>query len=138
MLSPPVGAPLGRRNSVTKKVLVCDDEPYIVESVSYVVRKAGYDVAVAEDGVEALTTARRERPDLIFLDIMMPRLSGQEVCRQLKQDPDTKGAYIVMLTARGQEEDERRAMEMGADEFMTKPFSPRKMRAKLQEVLGEP
>jgi len=65
-------------------------------------------------------------------------LSGQEVCRQLKQDPDTKGAYIVMLTARGQEEDERRAMEMGADEFMTKPFSPRKMRAKLQEVLGEP
>lgn len=123
---------------MTKKVLVCDDEPYIVESVSYVVRKAGYEVAVAEDGVEALTTARRERPDLIFLDIMMPRLSGQEVCRQLKQDPDTKGAYIVMLTARGQEEDERRAMEMGADEFMTKPFSPRKMRAKLQEVLGEP
>ncbi len=123
---------------MTKKVLVCDDEPYIVESVSYVVRKAGYEVAVAEDGVEALTTARRERPDLIFLDIMMPRLSGQEVCRQLKEDPDTKGAYIVMLTARGQEEDERRAMEMGADEFMTKPFSPRKMRAKLQEVLGEP
>ena len=123
---------------MTKKVLVCDDEPYIVESVSYVVRKAGYEVAVAEDGMEALSTARRERPDLIFLDIMMPRLSGQEVCRQLKEDPDTKGAYIVMLTARGQEEDERRAMEMGADEFMTKPFSPRKMRAKLQEVLGEP
>lgn len=123
---------------MTKKVLVCDDEPYIVESVSYVVRKAGYEVAVAEDGMEALTAARRERPDLIFLDIMMPRLSGQEVCRQLKQDPDTQGAYIVMLTARGQEEDERRAMEMGADEFMTKPFSPRKMRAKLQEILGEP
>ncbi len=123
---------------MTKKVLVCDDEPYIVESVSYVVRKAGYEVVMAEDGMDALTMARQERPDLIFLDIMMPRLSGQEVCRQLKQDPDTKGAYIVMLTARGQEEDERRAMEMGADEFMTKPFSPRKMRAKLQEVLGEP
>ena len=137
-LSPPAGASPGRRNSMAKKVLVCDDEPYIVESVSYVVRKAGYEVVMAEDGVEALTMARQERPDLIFLDIMMPRLSGQEVCRQLKQDPDTKGAYIVMLTARGQEEDERRAMEMGADEFMTKPFSPRKMRAKLQEVLGEP
>ncbi len=123
---------------MAKKVLVCDDEPYIVESVSYVVRKAGYEVAVAEDGMEALTAARREHPDLIFLDIMMPRLSGQEVCRQLKQDPDTRNAYIVMLTARGQEEDERRAMEMGADEFMTKPFSPRKMRAKLQEVLGGP
>ncbi len=121
---------------MSKRVLVCDDEPYIVESVSYVVRKAGFEVLVAEDGEEALATAKREHPDLIFLDIMMPRLSGHEVCRRLKEDPATQGAYIVMLTARGQEEDERRALDMGADEFMTKPFSPRKMRAKLQEVLG--
>jgi DNA-binding response OmpR family regulator len=121
-----------------KKVLVCDDEPYIVESVSYVVRKAGFDVVTAEDGEEALAAAKRERPDLIFLDIMMPRLSGEEVCRRVKADPSTRDAYVVILTARGQEEDERRAMEMGADEFMTKPFSPRKMKMKLQEVLGEP
>ena len=123
---------------MSKKVLVCDDEPYIVESVSYVVRKAGFSVVVAEDGEEALRAAREEKPDLIFLDIMMPRLSGHEVCRQVKADPKTRDAYVVMLTARGQEEDERKAMEAGADEFMTKPFSPRKMRAKLQEVLGEP
>ena len=121
---------------MAKKVLVCDDEPYIVESVSYVVRKAGYEVITAEDGVDALDAGKRERPDLVFLDIMMPRMSGYEVCRRLKEDPATRGAYIVMLTARGQEEDERKALEMGADEFMTKPFSPRKMRAKLEEILG--
>jgi DNA-binding response OmpR family regulator len=121
---------------MAKKVLVCDDEPYIVESVSYVVRKAGYEVVIAEDGLEALNAGKREKPDLIFLDIMMPKLSGYEVCRQLKEDPETRDAYIVMLTARGQEEDERKALDMGADEFMTKPFSPRKMRAKLEEVLG--
>ena len=122
---------------MVKKVLVCDDEPYIVESVSYVVRKAGYEVVVAEDGLEALSAVKREKPDLVFLDIMMPKVSGYEVCRQLKEDPATKSAYVVMLTARGQEEDERRALEMGADEFMTKPFSPRKMRAKLDEILGQ-
>jgi len=123
---------------MTKKVLVCDDEPYIVESVSYVVRKAGYEVVVAEDGLEALNAVKREKPDLVFLDIMMPKISGYEVCRQVKEDPATRSAYIVMLTARGQEEDERRALDMGADEFMTKPFSPRKMRAKLDEILGKP
>lgn len=122
---------------MSKKVLVCDDEPYIVESVSYVVRKAGYEAVIAEDGEEALRMGRAESPDLIFLDIMMPKLSGYDVCKALKEDPSTRNTYIVMLTARGQEEDERKALEMGADEFMTKPFSPRKMRAKLLEVLGE-
>jgi DNA-binding response OmpR family regulator len=119
-----------------KRVLVCDDEPYVVESVSYVVRRAGFDVLTAEDGDAALATARREKPDLVFLDIMMPGLSGDEVCRRLKSDLSTRGTYVVILTARGQEEDERRAMEMGADEFMTKPFSPRKLRDKLLRILG--
>lgn len=122
---------------MAKKVLVCDDEPYIVESVSYVVRKAGFEVVVAEDGEEALEMGRKEKPDLIFLDIMMPKVTGYEVCRQLKEDPATRDTYIVMLTARGQEEDEKKALEMGADEFMTKPFSPRKMRAKLLEILAD-
>jgi len=121
-----------------KRVLVCDDEPYIVESVSYVVRRAGYAGLTAEDGETALATARREKPDLIFLDIMMPGLTGDEVCRRLKSDPSTRGIHVVILTARGQEEDERRAMDAGADEFMTKPFSPRKLRAMLEEILGAP
>jgi len=119
-----------------KRVLVCDDEPYIVESVSYVVRKAGFEVSSAEDGETALDLARRENPDLIFLDIMMPGIPGDEVCRRLKADPATRATHVVILTARGQEEDERRAMEMGADEFMTKPFSPRKLREMLVRVLG--
>jgi DNA-binding response OmpR family regulator len=119
-------------------VLICDDEPYIVESVSYVVRKAGFDVVTAEDGEQALEAAHREKPDLVFLDIMMPGISGDEVCRRLKSDPSTRATHVVILTARGQEEDERRAMEMGADEFMTKPFSPRKLRARLLELLGDP
>jgi DNA-binding response OmpR family regulator len=123
---------------MSKQVLVCDDEPYIVESVSYVARKAGFRVLTAEDGDSALSVARAERPDLIFLDIMMPGVPGDEVCRRLKADPGTRSAYIVILTARGQEEDERRAMTMGADEFMTKPFSPRKLREKLVRVLGQP
>ena len=121
-----------------KRVLICDDEPYIVESVSYVVRRAGFDVLTAEDGDAALAAALRERPDLIFLDIMMPGLSGDEVCRRLKSDPTTRSTHVVILTARGQEEDERRALEMGADEFMTKPFSPRKLRARVLQLLGEP
>ena len=123
---------------MSKRVLICDDEPYIVESVSYVVRKAGFDVLTAEDGEEALAAAHREKPDLVFLDIMMPGISGDEVCRRLKSDPSTRDTHVVILTARGQEEDERRAMEMGADEFMTKPFSPRKLRARILELLGDP
>jgi DNA-binding response OmpR family regulator len=123
---------------MAKRVLVCDDEPYIVESVSYVVRRAGFEVLIAEDGETALATARREKPDLVFLDIMMPGLTGDEVCRRLKSDPSTRSIHVVILTARGQEEDERRAMENGADQFMTKPFSPRKLRAMLHQVLGEP
>jgi len=119
-----------------KQVLVCDDEPYIVESVSYVARKAGFHVLTAEDGDTALAVARAEKPELVFLDIMMPGLSGDEVCRRLKADPATKQMYVVILTARGQEEDERRAMAMGANEFMTKPFSPRKLKEKMLHVLG--
>ena len=123
---------------MNKRVLVCDDEPYVVESVSYVVRKAGFEVLTAEDGDAALETAKREHPDLMFLDIMMPGIAGDEVCRRLKAEPGTRDIHIVILTARGQEEDERRALQMGADEFMTKPFSPRKMRDKLLRLLGAP
>jgi len=123
---------------MNKRVLVCDDEPYVVESVSYVVRKAGFEVLTAEDGDAALETAKREHPDLMFLDIMMPGIAGDEVCRRLKAEPGTRDIHIVILTARGQEEDERRALQMGADEFMTKPFSPRKMRDKLVRLLGAP
>ena len=121
--------------SSAKKVLVCDDELYILESVTYVVREEGYTVLSAENGEKALEIAKAERPDLILLDIMMPKKTGFEVCRELKSDPATQGIYIVLLTAMGQERDMEEGIQSGADEYMTKPFSPRSLRKKLHQLL---
>lgn len=118
-----------------KKVLVCDDELYILESVTYVVREEGFAVFAAEDGDEAIDKARAERPDLMLLDILMPSKSGFEVCRALKADPATKGIYIILLTSLGQDRDVEEAYQSGADEYMTKPFSPRSLRRRLHELL---
>ena len=117
------------------RVLICDDEPYIRESVSYVARGEGYDVLTAEDGEEALRLAREERPDLIFLDLMMPRLNGFQVCRALKKDAATRDIHVIILTARGQEIDRETGKEVGASEYLTKPFSPRKLRQKMHDLL---
>ena len=121
---------------MAKKVLICDDEPFILESVSYVARSEGYEVVTAEDGEEGLRLAREECPDMMFLDLMMPRMNGFQVCKALKQDPATSRIHIVILTARGQELDRIKGKEVGANEYLTKPFSPRKLRQRLQEVLG--
>ncbi len=121
---------------MTKKVLICDDEPYIIESLSYVVKREGFEVITAEDGEDALNKAKTLNPDLMFLDVMMPKKTGFEVCEQLKKDESTKGIYIIILTARGEESDEKRGREVGADEYITKPFSPRKVSARLHEILG--
>ena len=118
-----------------KTVLVCDDEPYILESISYVVREEGYNVLTAEDGEDALRMARGELPDAIILDVSMPKKDGNTVCRELKSDPATRGIYIVVLTAKGQERDMQESYQCGADEYMTKPFSPRSLRKRLHELL---
>jgi two-component system alkaline phosphatase synthesis response regulator PhoP len=118
-----------------KTVLVCDDEPYILESVSYVVREEGYDVLVAGTGEEALRLARSSSPALMVLDISMPQKNGNTVCQELKGSAATQGIYIIVLTARGQERDMQESCRCGADEFITKPFSPRKLRKRLHEVL---
>jgi DNA-binding response OmpR family regulator len=118
-----------------KRVLICDDEPHIVESLSYLVKREGYDAVIATDGEEGLRKAREDRPDLILLDIMMPKLSGFDVCEKLKRDEKTKDIYIIILTARGEEADEFKGRELGADEFITKPFSPRQVRGRLHEIL---
>ena len=119
-----------------KKVLICDDEPFILESVSYVAREEGHQVFTAEDGEESLRVAREERPDLMFLDLMMPRKNGYEVCKALREQEDTRSIHIIILTARGQETDRIRGIEAGAQEYMTKPFSPRKLRQRMREILG--
>ena len=118
-----------------KKVLVCDDELYILESVTYVVREEGFAVFAAEDGEQAIDKARAELPDLMLLDILMPKKTGFEVCRALKENPATKGIYIILLTSLGQERDVEQAFQSGADEYMTKPFSPRSLRKRLHELL---
>lgn len=121
--------------SADKKVLVCDDELYILESVTFVVREEGYTVFSAEDGEQALQIAKTELPNLILLDIMMPKRNGFDVCRELKSNPATHQIYIVLLTAMGQERDVEEGYQSGADEYMTKPFSPRSLRKRLHELL---
>lgn len=119
-----------------KKVLICDDEPHILESVAYVARKGGYMVLTAENGEEALAVARRERPGLMLLDLNMPLKSGYQVCEELKGDPETRSIYVILLTAKGQESDRARGQAAGADEYITKPFSPRKLGQRMSEILG--
>jgi two-component system, OmpR family, alkaline phosphatase synthesis response regulator PhoP len=120
---------------MAKKVLICDDKPYVLESVGYVVREEGYEFLTADNGEDALRLARTEMPDLIFLDVMMPAKSGFQVCRELKSDPSTRGIYTILLTAMGQERDEQEGFQCGAEEYMTKPFSPRALRRKLHQLL---
>lgn len=120
---------------MVKKVLICDDEPHIIESLAYLVKKEGYEAIIARDGEESLEKAQENSPHLILLDLMMPKKSGFDVCQQLRMDDRTKGTFIMILTARGEEADELRGKEVGADEFLTKPFSPRKLRARLHEIL---
>jgi DNA-binding response OmpR family regulator len=107
-----------------RKILVVDDEPNVVRTLTFVLKKEGYEVTSAGDGEEAMEKVRQSKPGLMFLDIMMPRKNGYEVCRELKSNPDSSDIHIIMLSAKGQEGDKEKALSLGADEFMTKPFSP--------------
>ena len=120
----------------TKKVLICDDELYILEAVQCVVRRAGFEPLLAQDGDEALAVTQKEKPAMIILDIMMPKKDGFEVCRLLKGSSDTKNIYIIILTARGYDTDYSMSIQCGANEFFTKPFSPRKLQQRLCEILN--
>jgi len=117
------------------KVLIADDELYILESVSYVVKSAGMTPLTAEDGEEALRLAEVEKPDLIILDVMLPKLSGLQVCQRLRDNPLTRAIPILMLSARGQESDETQGRQSGADDYMTKPFSPRRLKTRIEEMV---
>jgi DNA-binding response OmpR family regulator len=105
-------------------VLVVDDEPHILRSLGFVLKKAGLHVLEARSGTEALEMVRRERPEVVFLDIMMPELDGYEVCRRIKASGELASTYVIMLTAKGEETDRQRGLDAGADDYMTKPFSP--------------
>ncbi len=119
-----------------KTILVADDEPYVLRSLEFILKKEGYRVLTATDGQEALEKIREERPDLVLLDIQMPRMDGNTVCQTLREAPATRDLHIIMITAKGQEVDRLQALESGADEFITKPYSPRKLVDRVREILG--
>jgi len=117
---------------MSSKILVVDDEPPIVDVLTYNLERANYQVLIARDGEEALAVARREAPDLIILDLMLPRLDGLEVCRALRRERDVP---IIMLTARDAEVDRVVGLELGADDYVVKPFSVRELMARVKNVL---
>lgn len=118
-----------------KYILVVDDEADLVELVSYNLKKEGFNVDSAFDGETALTKIRKDRYDLVVLDLMLPGIQGMELCRILRNDPKTEGLPIIMLTAKGEEVDRIVGLEMGADDYITKPFSPRELVARVKAVL---
>ncbi len=117
------------------KILIVDDEKNIVEAIRYNLEKAGFRTLTAADGKRALELARRELPDLITLDVMLPEHDGWEVCRLLRQDPRTRRIPVVMLTVKGDESDTIVGLELGADDYMTKPFSPKELVARVKAIL---
>ncbi|MGE5619950.1 MAG: response regulator transcription factor [Sphingomonadaceae bacterium] len=118
-----------------KKLLLIDDEPAIRTLVRLVMEGDGWHVLVASDGNQGLALAREQHPDVILLDVALPDLSGLEVCRQLKSDPDTASIPVAMLTAMAQETDRRAAMSLGADDYVTKPWRPAALIAKVTSLL---
>lgn len=120
---------------MSKRVLIVDDEPNIVISVEFLMKREGFEVSVARDGEEGLAAIRQQRPDLVVLDVMMPKLNGFEVCEAVRTDPDLSGVRILMLTAKGREAEIKKGIELGADAYMPKPFSTRELVDKVKALL---
>jgi DNA-binding response OmpR family regulator len=121
---------------MSHKVLIADDEPNIVISLEYLMKRAGYQVSIARDGQEAIDAIRRERPRLVLLDVMMPKKSGYDVCQELRADEELKGTLVLMLTAKGRDTDIDKGLGVGADAYMTKPFATKELVAKVADMLG--
>ncbi len=117
------------------KVLVVEDERDIRDLIGFTLRFAGFDVTVAEDGVQALEEVSREKPDLILLDVRMPRMSGYEACRRLKEDPATSSIPVVFLSAKGQDDEIKEGLESGAVEYIVKPFAPDELTNQIKDIL---
>ena len=120
---------------MTQHILIADDEPNIVISLEYLMQREGYAVSVARDGEEALAAILRDRPALVLLDAMMPKMSGFEVCQALRANDAARGTLILMLTAKGRDTDVAKGLGSGADAYMTKPFSTRELVRKVREML---
>ena len=122
---------------MAKKVLIADDEPNIVTSLEFLMNRGGYEVQVARNGEEALALVESFRPDLVLLDVMMPQRSGYEVCQRMRARADWGHIKILMLSAKGREAEVSKGLSLGADAYVTKPFSNRELMARVGQLLGE-
>jgi len=122
-------------SNLQPNVLIVEDEPPLVELLSYNLEKAGFQIHIARDGEEALLAVEERKPDLILLDWMLPYVSGIEICRRIRRNPETRNVPIIILTARGEEDDRIRGLEAGADDYVVKPFSPSELVARVRAVL---
>ena len=119
------------------KILVVDDEIYIVHILDFSLGMEGYEVVTALDGEQALEKVKTEKPDLIVLDIMMPKLDGYEVCKNIKSSASTQHIPVILLSAKGRNVDQKLGFDVGADDYITKPFSPRKLVERINQLLGQ-
>jgi len=122
---------------VSKKILIADDEPNIVAAVEFLLQRSGYEVHVARNGDEALKLVEATHPDLVLLDVMMPQKSGYEVCMRIRERADWRHIKIIMLSAKGRDAEVSKGLSMGADIYVTKPFSTRELMDKIRDLLGQ-
>ena len=121
---------------MAKKILIADDEQNIVISLEFLMKREGFEVLIANDGEEAVRRIRSDPPDLVLLDVMMPKKSGFEVCQEIKADPALAAVRILMLTAKGRDTEVAKGLALGADAYMTKPFSTKELLAKVKDMLA--
>jgi DNA-binding response OmpR family regulator len=119
-----------------KRVLIADDEPNIVTALEFLLRRSGYEVSIARNGDAALKLVEAQRPDLVLLDVMMPLRSGYEVCQRMRERADWRHIKIIMLTAKGRDVEMSKGLSIGADLYITKPFSTQELVAKINGLLG--
>lgn len=119
------------------RILIADDEQNIVISLEFLMKREGFEVSIAQDGAEAIEKIRSEMPDLVLLDVMMPKKSGFEVCQEIKSDPALQSVRILMLTAKGRDTEVAKGLALGADAYMTKPFSTRELVERVRSMLAE-
>ncbi|MDO9197551.1 response regulator transcription factor [Rhodoferax sp.] len=121
---------------MSKRILIADDEPNIVVSLEFLMKREGFEVQVAADGEAALQAIATQVPDLVLLDIMLPKKDGFEVCQQIRANPEWQSLKVVMLTAKGRDTEVSKGLALGADAYMTKPFSTRDLVAQVRQLLG--
>jgi DNA-binding response OmpR family regulator len=122
--------------SKTPSVLIADDEPNILLSLQFLMKKTGYEVRTAKDGEEALAEISRAAPDLVLLDVMMPKIDGFSICERIRANPEWNDVRIIMLTARGRDIEREKGLALGADDYITKPFSTKDAIARIEAVIA--